>query len=89
MTMPSMKTMPAQIGKFYELYEEDAEIGAKELNWKMTISGVGRCRQVGCPESGIEDAIQKLVSLGYKVACDKPEFCPHERNECALTPWGK
>ena len=50
----------------------------------MTISGVGRCRQVGCPESGIEDAIQKLVSLGYKVACDKLELCPQEKRESIL-----
>ncbi|CAL9241952.1 unnamed protein product [Arabidopsis halleri] len=28
-------------GKFYELYELDAELGHKELDWKMTMSGVG------------------------------------------------
>lgn len=33
-------------GKFYELYELDAEIGHKELDWKITLSGVGKCRQV-------------------------------------------
>lgn len=33
-------------GKFYELYEVDAELGHKELDWKMTMSGVGKCRQV-------------------------------------------
>lgn len=33
-------------GKFYELYELDAEIGHKELDWKITMSGVGKCRQV-------------------------------------------
>lgn len=33
-------------GKFYELYEMDAEIGHKELDWKITLSGVGKCRQV-------------------------------------------
>lgn len=33
-------------GKFYELYELDAELGHKELDWKMTMSGVGKCRQV-------------------------------------------
>ena len=33
-----------QCGKFYELYEEDAEIGARVLGWKMTLSGVGGCR---------------------------------------------
>uniref|UniRef100_A0A1D1YCK8 DNA mismatch repair protein Msh6-2 n=1 Tax=Anthurium amnicola TaxID=1678845 RepID=A0A1D1YCK8_9ARAE len=56
-----------KVGKFYELYELDAEIGQKELDWKMTHSGVGKCLQVGISESGIEDAIQKLLSRGYKV----------------------
>ncbi|KAG8367410.1 hypothetical protein BUALT_Bualt16G0069000 [Buddleja alternifolia] len=56
-----------KVGKFYELYEVDAEIGHKELDWKMTISGVGKCRQVGISESGIDDAVQKLIARGYKV----------------------
>ncbi|GAB2292219.1 DNA mismatch repair protein msh7 [Dionaea muscipula] len=56
-----------KVGKFYELYELDAEIGHKELDWKMTYSGVGKCRQVGVSESGIDDAVQKLVARGYKV----------------------
>ncbi|CAN1829192.1 DNA mismatch repair protein MSH7 [Linum perenne] len=56
-----------KVGKFYELYELDAEIGHKELDWKITLSGVGKCRQVGISESGIDDAIEKLVSRGYKV----------------------
>ncbi|GMN50500.1 hypothetical protein TIFTF001_019655 [Ficus carica] len=56
-----------KVGKFYELYELDAEIGHKELDWKITLSGVGKCRQVGVSESGIDDAIQKLVARGYKV----------------------
>ncbi|PPD72959.1 hypothetical protein GOBAR_DD30144 [Gossypium barbadense] len=37
-----------KVGKFYELYEIDAEIGHKELDWKMTVSGVGKCRQWWC-----------------------------------------
>uniref|UniRef100_A0ACD5VFK2 Uncharacterized protein n=1 Tax=Avena sativa TaxID=4498 RepID=A0ACD5VFK2_AVESA len=56
-----------KVGKFYELYEVDAEIGQKELDWKMTISGVGKCRQVGVSESGIDDAFEKLLARGYKV----------------------
>ncbi|KAJ6407101.1 hypothetical protein OIU84_010586 [Salix udensis] len=56
-----------KVGKFYELYELDAEIGHKELDWKMTLSGVGKCRQVGISESGIDDAVEKLVACGYKV----------------------
>ncbi|ESQ37177.1 hypothetical protein EUTSA_v10002887mg, partial [Eutrema salsugineum] len=56
-----------KVGKFYELYELDAEVGHKELDWKMTLSGVGKCRQVGISESGIDDAVQKLLARGYKV----------------------
>ncbi|KAJ4846391.1 DNA mismatch repair protein msh7 [Turnera subulata] len=56
-----------KVGTFYELYELDAEIGHRELDWKMTLSGVGRCRQVGIAASGIDDAVEKLVSRGYKV----------------------
>ncbi|KAJ4752225.1 DNA mismatch repair protein MutS [Rhynchospora pubera] len=56
-----------KVGKFYELYEIDAEIGQKELDWKMTVSGVGKCRQVGISEAGIDDAVQKLIARGYKV----------------------
>ncbi|XP_010915052.1 DNA mismatch repair protein MSH7 [Elaeis guineensis] len=56
-----------KVGKFYELYELDAEIGQRELDWKMTMSGVGKCRQVGISEAGIDDAVQKLIARGYKV----------------------
>nr|XP_009409339.2 PREDICTED: DNA mismatch repair protein MSH7 [Musa acuminata subsp. malaccensis] len=56
-----------KVGKFYELYELDAEIGQRELDWKMTISGVGKCRQVGISEAGIDDAVLKLTARGYKV----------------------
>ncbi|KAF6172860.1 hypothetical protein GIB67_035414 [Kingdonia uniflora] len=56
-----------KMGKFYELYEKDAEIGHKELDWKITFSGVGKCKQVGISESGIDDAVQKLTARGYKV----------------------
>ncbi|RVW47557.1 DNA mismatch repair protein MSH7 [Vitis vinifera] len=59
--------MHLEKGKFYELYELDAEIGHKELDWKMTFSGVGKCRQVGISESGIDEAVQKLIARGYKV----------------------
>ncbi|KAK7314493.1 hypothetical protein VNO77_33018 [Canavalia gladiata] len=56
-----------KVGQFYELYEMDAEIGHKELDWKITLSGVGKCRQVGISESGIDNAVQNLVARGYKV----------------------
>ncbi|KAK1418538.1 hypothetical protein QVD17_27683 [Tagetes erecta] len=56
-----------KVGKFYELYELDAEVGHKELDWKVTMSGVGKCRQVGITEHAIDDAIEKLLARKYKV----------------------
>ena len=35
-----------KVGKFYELYEEDAAIAYEVLGYKVTVSGVGRCRCV-------------------------------------------
>ncbi|KAK9819817.1 hypothetical protein WJX72_002734 [[Myrmecia] bisecta] len=56
-----------KVGTFYELYEDDAQIGQDVLNWKMTITGVGHCRQVGCPQAGVDEAVAKLTAAGYKV----------------------
>lgn len=53
-----------KIGTFYELYEVDAEVGHKEFGWKLIVSGVGKCKQVGISEKNIEDAVQKLVARG-------------------------
>ena len=44
-----------------------AEVGCSELGWRMTVSGVGHCRQVGCPESGVDAAVAALVQRGFKV----------------------
>ena len=41
-----------KVGKFYELYEDDAQIGHDVLHWRMTITGVGHCRQVQSPLPG-------------------------------------
>ena len=34
-------------------------------------AGVGHCLQVGCPESGIDEAVARLVAAGYKVRAAK------------------
>lgn len=72
-----------KVGKFYELYEDDAEIGCAALDWKMTVSGVGHCRQVGCPESGIDTAVAQLVNLGYKVGrIEQMETAAQAKERC-------
>ena len=64
------------------LLQDDAQIGVDVLGWKQTITGVGHCRQVGCPESGINDAVQRLASLGYKVHSQLASMQGTRRRHC-------
>jgi hypothetical protein len=70
-----------KVGKFYELYEDDAQAAHDVLDWKLTVTGVGQCRQVGCPESGLQEAVKNLVNAG---AC--PDACVHGPLAGACTP---
>ena len=53
-------------GKFYELYERDAEIGNREFQLKMT-DRVNMC-MAGVPEITFPDWAARFLSNGYKVA---------------------
>ena len=53
-------------GKFYELYEQDADIGMKEFDLKMTDRV--NMRMVGVPEASFSFWAAKFVAAGYKVA---------------------
>ena len=52
-------------GKFYELYENDADIGAKEFDWK--IANRVNMRMAGVPKPAFKEYASKLLMLGYKV----------------------
>ncbi|WFD30444.1 DNA mismatch repair protein msh6 [Malassezia sp. CBS 17886] len=54
-----------QKGKFYELYEEDAMIGHRELDLKLTDRV--KMKMVGVPEASLDMFTTKLLALGYKV----------------------
>lgn len=54
-----------QKGKFYELYEEDALIGHREFDLKLTDRV--KMKMVGVPESSFELFAAKFLALGYKV----------------------
>ena len=54
-------------GKFYELYERDADIGQRELGLKMACRQ-GAMRIVGVPIATLLDWSAKLIARGYKVA---------------------
>ena len=53
-------------GKFYELYEGDADIASKEFNLKV-VDRVNM-RMAGIPEVSFEHWASKFIALGYKVA---------------------
>eukprot|EP00741_Cyanophora_paradoxa_P010614 tig00020537_g10258.t1 len=75
-----------RLGKFYELYMHDADVGHRELglNYTRNSTGGGRMRCVGVMEGCEEEAITKLVALGYRVgkveererAADAKARCP-------------
>nr|DBA11343.1 TPA_inf: MSH6 [Sporisorium graminicola] len=54
-----------QKGKFYELYEEDALIGHREFDLKLTDRV--KMKMVGVPESSFDIFAAKFLALGYKV----------------------
>ncbi|KAJ3053991.1 DNA mismatch repair protein msh6 [Rhizophlyctis rosea] len=53
-------------GKFYELYEKDADIGHQVFDLKMTDRV--NMRMVGVPESSFEEWAGKFIAKGYRVA---------------------
>lgn len=53
-------------GKFYELYEDDATIGAQEFDLKLTDRV--NMRMVGVPESSLEMWAAQFIAKGYKIA---------------------
>ncbi|KAM0755699.1 DNA mismatch repair protein Msh6 [Meredithblackwellia eburnea MCA 4105] len=54
-----------QKGKFFELYEEDASIGHREFDLKLTDRV--KMRMVGVPESHFDFWAAKFLAQGYKV----------------------
>jgi len=59
-----------RLGDFYELFFEDAELAAKELEITLTgrANGDGRIPMCGVPHHASEGYIDKLITKGYKVA---------------------
>ena len=60
-----------RMGDFYELFLEDATIGAQILNITLTSKPVGKDNRIpmaGVPYHAVDNYINKLVKAGYKVA---------------------
>ena len=66
-----------RLGDFYEMFYEDAYIGAKDLNIVLTKKRVGKNKEIpmcGIPYHSADGYISRLVSKGHKVAiCEQLE----------------
>ena len=60
-----------RMGDFYELFLEDAHIGAKVLGITLTSRSKGRDGRIpmaGVPYHAVDTYLAKLINAGYKVA---------------------
>jgi DNA mismatch repair protein MutS len=56
------------MGDFYELFYDDAELGARVLGITLTSRDGGKTPLAGIPHHALESYLAKLVAAGYKVA---------------------
>lgn len=70
------KVLLFKLGKFYELFYEDAIVGQRELdlNWM----GGGKKYHVGFPEKALEKYVPILTNRGYKVAVVEQTETPRQ-----------
>ena len=66
-----------RLGDFYETFDEDAEVVARELGITLTSRPVSKDQRVplaGIPYHSLEPHLAKLIAKGYKVAiCEQTE----------------
>jgi DNA mismatch repair protein MutS len=70
-----------QVGDFYETFDEDARVAARELQIVLTARNYGdeRVPLAGVPLHALENYVGKLVARGYKVAiCDQTSEVPNK-----------
>jgi len=66
-----------RLGDFYEAFDDDAHLVAKELGITLTSRPVGKGKRVplaGIPHHALEGYVSRLIAKGYKVAiCEQLE----------------
>jgi DNA mismatch repair protein MutS len=69
-SLPRKTLLFFRLGDFYELFNEDAEIGAKLLG--ITLTHRGKIPMAGIPYHVSANYINKILGCGYKIAiCDQ------------------
>ncbi|MEO0085884.1 MAG: DNA mismatch repair protein MutS, partial [candidate division WOR-3 bacterium] len=67
-----------RVGDFYEMFYEDAEVGARALGLTLTSRPHGPHNRVplaGVPAKALDTYLSRLVAQGFKVAvCDQLEL---------------
>ena len=68
-----------RMGDFYEMFDDDAEIVARELEIALTRRDFGRGEKspmAGIPHHAVDGYVARLVSKGYRVAiCEQGSHC--------------
>src|SRR5574342_1156336 len=71
-----------RLGDFYETFDEDAEITARELDIVLTSRSVGKGSRVplaGIPYHAVENYLARLIEKGYHVAiCEQVGDTPQK-----------
>src|SRR5512134_2813652 len=71
-----------RLGDFYETFDEDAEITARELDIVLTSRSVGkgiRAPLAGIPYHAVENYLARLIEKGYHVAiCEQVGETPQK-----------
>src|SRR5687767_13879072 len=72
-----------RLGDFYETFDEDAKVVARELEIVLTSKPIGggiRVPLAGVPHHSLQTHLRRLVSRGYKVAiCEQMEDAKHAK----------
>ncbi|MDR3144086.1 MAG: DNA mismatch repair protein MutS [Puniceicoccales bacterium] len=69
-SLPKRTLLFFRLGDFYELFNEDAEIGARLLG--ITLTHRGTMPMAGVPYHSAEAYVNKILNCGYKIAiCDQ------------------
>ncbi len=71
-----------RLGDFYEMFFEDAEIGARVLDIQLTSRSKDGVPLCGVPYHSVQPYLAKLVKAGYKVA-----ICEQARSRRMRKGW--